>query len=304
MWRSVLYITLLSSLLAAAFCLPKIVQNRDEFKPLSAAMSSEVASPAPPPKAAPAPEIAPEIPASPDPVPVPAPLVEAAPDLSPFVTAVASGDLPKAAAMLDLLRSKMEPAKYDELSKSIEVARAREAAKAAPAPVEQSDKNIAATQSMVVESLKQLQQTQAETSKLLADLKARPAASAPAPASSPTITPSASSAPLPGSVVIRFGHDSSLLEQSEAEKLAPILKALSANTNAKVELRGFADKKGSAAYNLGLSNARAQTVKDALRRSGIEDSRMALVPFGSFQANNATAENADDFRKVEVLITK
>ena len=316
MLRSIFYTTLLAALLAAAFYLPKIVQNREEFKPLSEAMTSDVAPAPAPPKSSPAAtstaEALPVTPAEPTPEPAaPAPVVEAAPDLSPFVSAVASGDLPKAAAILDLLRPKLEPAKFTELSKSVEVARSREAAKAAaPVPNEQGDKAMAATQSMVVESLKQLQQTQAETSKLLADLKARPAAPAPvapapaSPSSSPTTAPTASSAPLPGTVVIRFGHDSSLLEQSEAEKLAPVLKALSANAGAKVELRGFADKRGAAAYNLGLSNARAQSVKDALRRSGIEDSRMQLVPFGSFQASSAPTDAAEDFRKVEVLIVK
>ena len=315
MLRSIFYTTLLALLLAAAFYLPKIVQNREEFKPLSEAMTSDVAPAPAPPKSSPAAtttaEAPPVTPIDPTPEPAaPAPVVEAAPDLSPFVTAVASGDLPKAAAILDLLRPKLEPAKFTELSKSVEVARSREAAKtAAPAPSEQGDIAMAATQSIVLESLKQLQQTQAETSKLLADLKARPAAPAPvAAASSPSVAatsvPTASSAPLPGTVVIRFGHDSSLLEQSEAEKLAPVLKALSADPSVKVELRGFADKRGAAAYNLGLSNARAQSVKDALRRSGIEDARMQLVPFGSFQASSASTDAAEDFRKVEVLIVR
>ena len=306
MLRAAFYITLLGSLLVAAFYLPKLVQNREEFKPLSEAMSSDVAPPAPAPKPAAETPAAEATPAA-EPEPTPATVTEPAPDLSPFVAAVAGGDLPKAAAILDLLRPKLDPAKYDELNKSVEVARSREAAKAKPAPSEQTDKALAATQNMVVESLKQLQQTQAETSKLLADLKARPAAPAPATneaAASSTSAPVASSEPLPGTVVIKFGHDSSLLEQTEVEKLAPVLKALSANASTKVELRGFADKKGNAAYNLGLSSARAQSVKDALRRSGIEDGRMQIVPFGSFQAGSATPENTDDFRKVEVLVIK
>jgi outer membrane protein OmpA-like peptidoglycan-associated protein len=307
MLRAAFYITLLGSLLVAAFYLPKLVQNRDEFKPLSEAMSSDVAAPKPAPAA---PEAPPVIASTPEPEPLPAPVApEPAADLGPFVTAVASGDLAKAAAILDLLRPKLDTAKYDELSKSVEVARARDAAKTAPAPAptEQADKALAATQSMVVESLKQLQQTQAETSKLLADLKARPAPVAPAPvapAPAPAAPVLASRDPLPGTVVIKFGHDSSLLEQGEIDKLAPVLKALAADKAVKVELRGFADKKGNATYNLGLSNARAQSVKDVLRRSGIEDARMQIVPFGSFQAGSAGAEGADDFRKVEVLVIR
>ena len=308
MLRAAFYISLLAGLLASAYYLPKLVQSREEFKPLSESMSSDVT--ATPPKSVPGSvaETPAPLPAVPEPEPVSPPPVETAPDLSPFATAVANGDLPKAAAFLELVKPKLEPAKYAELSQSVETARAREKAKeTAPPKNQEADKALAATQNMVVESLKQLQQSQAETSKLLAELKAQPKAAAPpqtvaAPPAPPTA--SASEDPLPGTVVIKFGHDSSLLEQQEADKLAPVLKVLTTSTSSKVELRGFADKKGAAAYNLGLSNARAQSVKDVLRRAGISDSRMQIVPFGSFQASSAKPENSEDFRKVEVLVIR
>jgi outer membrane protein OmpA-like peptidoglycan-associated protein len=309
MLRAVFYISLLGGLLVSAYYLPKIVQSREEFKPLSESMSSDVTAVAPKSIPGSTVEVPSPLPAVSEPEPAPSPPPEPAPDLSPFATAVASGDLAKAAAFLELVKPKLEPAKYAELSQSVETARAREMAKATPPPKnDEAEKALAATQNLVVESLKQLQQSQAETSKLLAELKAQPktAPPAPAPQQAPQAAaqPAASEDPLPGTVVIKFGHDSSLLEQQEADKLAPVLKVLASSTSAKVELRGFADKKGAAAYNLGLSNARAQSVKDVLRRAGISDSRMQIVPFGSFQASNAKPETSDDFRKVEVLVIR
>ena len=318
MFRSLFYTSLLAGLLFAAFYLPKLVQDRKEFQPLSEKLSSAVARQAPAPEA---PAASP--PAEPEPEPEPQSAAQPPPsapapeqvDLSPFIAALAAGDLAKAAAMLDLIQPKIEPAKYAELKKSVDAAREREAtakmAATAPATPKQ-DPAAAATQAMVLESLKQLQQTQAETSKLLADLKNKPAATAtPAPPpsaatkpSSEPAAPTASNAPLPGTVVIKFGNDSSVMDQAEADKLAPVLKVLAADSAVKVELRGFADKRGNAAYNLGLSNARALAVKDALRRAGVSDARMQVVPFGSFQATASATEGAEEYRKVEVLVLR
>lgn len=338
MLRALFYISLLVAVLAAAYFLPKLVQSSEKFKPLAEDMAHDMAPPAPvpvpePPKPKPAPVPDPVVAATPTPATVEAPspaispvvppaaappkTADPAPDLSPFVAALASGDLPKAGAILDLLRPKLEAAKYAELSQSLELTRSREAEKAKAAMA--SDKTAAETQALMVAALKQLQQSQQETSKLLAEMKNAPvpapapnptsapvpaALSAPAPAPAPEDPAStgAAAAPLPGTVVLRYGFDSSLLEDEEAAKLKPILAALSSDAKAKVEIRGYADKRGKSSYNLGLSAARAQSVKDALRREGVEDGRIEVVSFGSFQAKTASSDEAADFRKVEVLL--
>jgi OmpA family len=222
-------------------------------------------------------------------------------DLTPFVTAMATGDLAKAAALLDLMKADLAEAKFKELSEGVEIARKREAtlaaAAAAPATTNpaaavaaapsEADKAMAATQAMLVESLRQMQESQRETNKIIATLKDTKVAPAATGAAMPTATGSAavasnvpSSGPMPGGVTVKFGLD----------------------PKTKAELRGFADSRGGTAYNLGLSGARAQSVKDALRRRGIDDVRISVVPFGSFQASSVA--NDADSRKVEVLIVR
>lgn len=300
MLRALFYITLLAALLAAAFFLPKLVQSSEKFQPLAENMAKEVIPPAPPPTAPP--------PAEPAPAPAAAPetaLPRPAADLSPFVTALASGDLAKAGTVLEVLRPRLNAAEFAELNRSLELSRTREAAKVSSEakPGKAPDE----TQAMVLETLRQLQQSQQETTRLIAEIKSRkpePAAQA-APSPPPAEMPSpAPSAPLPGMVVVRYGFDSSLLEEAESVKLKPIVQALAAEPKATVEIRGYADKSGKSTYNLGLSAARAQSVKDTLRRAGVEDQRIEIVSFGSFQAKDTSPDEAEDFRKVEVLLMR
>lgn len=347
MLRALFYVSLLVAVLAAAYFLPKLVQSSEKFKPLAEDMAHDMA-PTPPPEPAPEPvkpkptppapapapapvvasTSAPAAPSTPAPAPVPTPssapveppaapkpvvTAEPAPDLSPFIAALAAGDLAKAGAILDILKPKLEASKYAELSQSLEMTRSREVEKAKAAMT--SDKAAAETQAMMVAALKQLQQSQQETSKLIAEMKSQPAPSPAAPAPTPApVEPAApapteaaastAAAPLPGTVVLKYGFDSSLLEDEEATKLKPVLAALAADAKAKVEIRGYADKRGRSSYNLGLSAARAQSVKDALRREGIEDARIEVVSFGSFQAKATSSDEAADFRKVEVLLVR
>ena len=334
MFRSLFYTSLLVGLLAAAFFLPKFVQESDKFQPLSDSMMKDVTPPpapehAPaktPAAAAPAPEVSastPVPPPTPKPkaeAPMPTPPPPAPLDLSPFVMAMASGDLSKAATWLETSRPTMDAAKYEELSKSLELAKAREAPKPAPAPAPAAAdtataKALAETQALVVDALRQLQQSQKETSQLIAELKQRPApepkAPSPAPASestppppAPVNAPSAPTTPLPPTVVLQYGFDSSVLEETESAKLEPVISALKGDAKTKVELRGYADKKGSSSYNLGLSSARAQSAKDALRAAGVPDDRIVVVSFGSFQASTGDAAKPDDYRKVEVMVIR
>ncbi|MFZ4765055.1 MAG: OmpA family protein [Roseimicrobium sp.] len=220
------------------------------------------------------------------------------------MAAVAADDLPKAAALLELLRPKLSAEKFSELNQSLEQKRSRDAEKAKL----QAKSDVAATetQSLVIETLRQLQQSQSETSKLIAELRNRPEPQplpAPAAPSQPPVeVPATANGPMPGTIVVRYGFDSSLLEETEVAKLKPVLQALTTNAKTKVEIRGYADKSGNSNYNLALSGARAQSVKDWLRRAGIETQRIEVVTFGSFQATSATAEEAGDYRKVEVLL--
>lgn len=329
MWRTLFYLAVLGVIFALAFYLPKIAQQSEGFNPLAKSMVEHIAT-APPasPETKPAPEV--EVPApmvaaaepetpAPTPVvveappPAPEPPRPAEPDLTPFVDAMAAGDLPKAAALLELMKAILSPAKYTALSANVTTARKREAelaAKAeaaakvaapAPAPV---DPAAAQSQAAVLESLRLLQQSQQETAKMLAQLqdKQKVAAAAPPAKKSP---PPDTSGLIPGTIVVLFDLDSSQVNATEATKLQDALQALSSNAALRVEIRGFADKSGSSSYNLGLSRSRATAVQDIFRRAGIADSRINILPMGSFAAGaSTTPEQTREMRRVEVLLVK
>ena len=300
MLRSIWYLFVLLALVAAAFILPKVVQKSEKFAPLAEKMASSL-TPPPPPPLPPDPE--PTVAVVPDPPPVPQPIPE--PDLSPVINALASGDLAKADALLDLMKDTIPAEKLVSLKSSVDAARKREAeAQAKESAKPAVDPAALQAQTVMLEGLKQLQQTQKETAAMLASLKETQTKVAPV-AAAPALDAATLSndTPLPGTVSILFQKDSSFLPPKEAEKLKPVLEALTAAPKLKVELRGFADKSGNTDYNLGLSRARATAVKDAFRRAGVGDSRISMLPMGSFQAP-AVASEADAalMRKVEVLV--
>ena len=302
MWRALFYICVLGGLFALAFFLPKVVQQTEGFQPLAETVLADVALVEPPPPvSAPEPTATEVALSTPEPLPVePEPVI--APDLTPFVEAMSAGDFAKAAALLDLLKSQLPEEKYKGLLANVETARKREAEKAEPKP----DTAAVQAQAVMLETLRQLQQSQKETAQMLVQMRdQKPAPTAPTAAPAKIVDVPAIKGQLPGVIAVRFGVDSSVMDQAEANKLQPALSTLSSDTSTKVEIRGFADKSGSSSYNLGLSRSRATAVQDIFRRAGIADSRISLLPMGSFQAGSATTpEEAAEMRKVEVLIVK
>lgn len=302
MWRALFYICVLGGLFALAFFLPKVVQQTEGFQPLAETVLADVAPVEPPPPVgAPEPTATDVALSTPELLPV-EPETVIAPDLTPFVEAMSAGDFAKAAALLDLLKSQLPEEKYKGLLANVETARKREAEKAEPKP----DTAAVQAQAVMLETLRQLQQSQKETAQMLVQMRdQKPAPPAPTAAPTKIVDVPAIKGQLPGVIAVRFGVDSSVMDQAEANKLQPALNTLSSDTRTKVEIRGFADKSGSSSYNLGLSRSRATAVQDIFRRAGIADSRISLLPMGSFQAGSATTpEEAAEMRKVEVLIVK
>jgi len=321
MMRSLFYIAALAGVAGLAYYLPKVVQQSEGFAPLAESMVKDITPVAPPvvdppaynpsveglPDAVVDPSLAPVAPAAPAPM---------EPDLSPLMSAMATGDYAKAAALLDIMKPQVPLEKFKGLTANVEAARKREADAAALAAAEvkkaaEAAKPAAApaalsTDAVVLESLRQLQQTQKETAQMLAALssqKAAPAAAAPPAAAVSTAVPS-SSTPLPGLVAVQFPLNSSFVSDAEGAKLSAVLQTLKAEPDTSVELRGYADKSGSSDYNLGLSTSRATAVKDIFRKAGISDKRISMLPMGSFQAGEATGDKAAAMRRVEVLLVK
>jgi OmpA-OmpF porin, OOP family len=88
------------------------------------------------------------------------------------------------------------------------------------------------------------------------------------------------------------------------DEIATVLKQHPEITRVVVE--GHTDSTGSARGNLRLSQARAESVVDAIVQRGIEKARLTAKGFGSSRpiASNDTPEGRDANRRVEISIAQ
>jgi OmpA-OmpF porin, OOP family len=94
-----------------------------------------------------------------------------------------------------------------------------------------------------------------------------------------------------------FGFDSSELTERSMIELVKIKEFLDSNPNVHILIGGYTDATGSAAYNLKLSQLRADSVRMALIKLGIQPDRLTAKGFGS--------ESSDErSRKVVFFIAK
>lgn len=125
-------------------------------------------------------------------------------------------------------------------------------------------------------------------------------APAPVPAPAPTPVPE-KTAPAPMTQDIFFTINSSVINSDNQTKVDALIEYLKANPDSKVNLTGYADKAtGSAAYNMKISQRRAEAVATALRNAGIAPSRI------STEAKGDTVQPFDEVVKnrVAIAITK
>ncbi|MEP7052616.1 MAG: carboxypeptidase regulatory-like domain-containing protein [Pseudomonadota bacterium] len=106
---------------------------------------------------------------------------------------------------------------------------------------------------------------------------------------------------------VHFQHDSAeILPDSQAilEELADLMTKRADIKN--VEVQGHTDDTGAAAYNLRLSQSRAQAVVDAITALGVDSSRMTAKGYGQEKplVPNSTETNRAKNRRVQVIITE
>ncbi|TGY89649.1 OmpA family protein [Marinicauda algicola] len=145
---------------------------------------------------------------------------------------------------------------------------------------------------------------------------ARPAAPAPVPPAPPQPAPQPEPRPQPqpqpapppacediGRVVYFEWDRSNVTDQARAVINAAINDARECGV-ASVEVAGHADRSGSAAYNVGLSERRARAVQDELVRLGVPASAITLEAFGESRPAVETPDGVREplNRRAEITI--
>jgi OOP family OmpA-OmpF porin len=105
---------------------------------------------------------------------------------------------------------------------------------------------------------------------------------------------------------VNFDYDRSRLRGDELPTLNDAVAKLKAWGDAKVEVGGFTDSRGSAAYNKKLSLRRAESVRRYLIGKGIAADRLSVKAYGESNpvADNSTPEGRFKNRRVELLPLK
>lgn len=102
---------------------------------------------------------------------------------------------------------------------------------------------------------------------------------------------------------VTFAFDSEEIRPGAHQTLDQVATTLRENPNLRVRIEGHTDSVGSAQYNEGLSQRRADSVRDFLASRGIAENRMTTRGFGEERpvATNETDEGRAQNRRVEIL---
>lgn len=104
---------------------------------------------------------------------------------------------------------------------------------------------------------------------------------------------------------VHFGFDSYEVSSAERAKVGAVASALKGSSESVI-VAGFTDERGTAEYNRGLGERRAQAVRQALMGYGLSNSRIQTVSFGSeMPVDSASNESAwAKNRRAEFGVTK
>lgn len=81
-------------------------------------------------------------------------------------------------------------------------------------------------------------------------------------------------------VRVLFANDSDEINPVFRRQIRELSKFLKEYPSTSIELQGYASKVGGSSHNLGLSKRRANNVREALLRYGIDTNRVRIVGFG------------------------
>jgi outer membrane protein OmpA-like peptidoglycan-associated protein len=142
-----------------------------------------------------------------------------------------------------------------------------------------------------------------------------PAVATPEPAPAPVVAaaepapaPVAAVAPAPKLVLegVNFDFDKATLRQDDIGTLDDDVATLKSWGDVDIEVAGHTDSMGSDAYNMNLSQQRAEAVRNFLIGKGVAENRLTAKGYGESQpvADNATDEGRFKNRRVELVPQK
>lgn len=103
---------------------------------------------------------------------------------------------------------------------------------------------------------------------------------------------------------VRFDFAKADLQPFEVNKVAEAAAYLKENPTYRVELEGFADPRGTDAYNMKLSDRRVNAVRDALIAAGVQKERILIGAYG--ELNLKCTQDSEGCwqqdRRVEMII--
>lgn len=102
----------------------------------------------------------------------------------------------------------------------------------------------------------------------------------------------------------QFSFDSTKLKPGLESTLDKLVAVMEEHPEAVVEITGYTDSTGPEAYNQKLSEKRAQSVADAVKARGIDESRIVVKGEGENNpvASNDTREGREQNRRVEIVV--
>ncbi|MEM7502880.1 MAG: DUF456 family protein [Pseudomonadota bacterium] len=99
-----------------------------------------------------------------------------------------------------------------------------------------------------------------------------------------------------------FRTDEDVLNERTNERISQLAAALGQLPDILIRLDGFADKRGDAEYNRGLSLRRVEGVKDVLVAAGVPASRIQVHAHGESESADDSADSYALQRKVSVTL--
>jgi peptidoglycan-associated lipoprotein len=104
---------------------------------------------------------------------------------------------------------------------------------------------------------------------------------------------------------VLFDFDKSNIKESERAKLQAAKDYLAQHPEHRLLLEGHCDWRGTAEYNLGLGDRRANASKSYLGKIGVTATKIETLSKGSLEAKEkGSAEEMTQDRRVEIIILK